>query len=105
MAQAAKALSVARFFTEEGTHPYDMFDWVKLESKIVNPGTGKVVFEQQDAEFPDFWSQNAINIVAQKYFYGTPGTDGREKSREPALVLCLRPLPEGTYSHFPQSNC
>jgi ribonucleoside-diphosphate reductase alpha chain len=79
MAQAAKALSVARFFTEQGTHPYDMFDWVKRESKIVNPGTGKVVFEQQNVEFPDFWSQNAINIVAQKYFYGTPGTDQREK--------------------------
>ena len=72
MAQAAKALNLARYFTEAGTHPYDQFEWVKRESKIVNPGTGKVVFEQKDAEFPDFWSQNAINIVAQKYFYGTP---------------------------------
>lgn len=79
MAQAVSALSVARYFTEEGTHPYDMLNWVKRESKIVNPGNGKVVFEQQDAEFPDFWSQNAINIVAQKYFYGTPGTPQREK--------------------------
>ncbi len=79
MAQAVSALSVARYFTEESTHPYDQFTWVKQESKIVNPGTGKVVFEQQDAEFPDFWSQNAINIVAQKYFHGTPGTPQREK--------------------------
>jgi len=79
MAQAISALQVARYFTEEGTHPYDQFDWVKRESKIVNPGTGKTVFEQKDAEFPDFWSQNAINIVAQKYFYGTPGTPTREK--------------------------
>ena len=79
MAQDAKALSLARYFTEAGTHPYDMFEWVKRESKIVNPGTGKVVFEQKDAEFPDFWSQNAINIVAQKYFYGTPGTPQRER--------------------------
>jgi len=79
MAQAAKALNLARYFTEAGTDPYDQFEWVKRESKIVNPGTGKVVFEQQDAEFPDFWSQNAINIVAQKYFYGTPGTPQREK--------------------------
>ena len=79
MAQAAKALSLARYFTEAGTHPYDQFEWVKRESKIVNPGTGKVVFEQKDAEFPDFWSQNAINIVAQKYFYGTPGTPQRER--------------------------
>ena len=79
MAQAVSALSMARYFTEAGRHPYDQFTWVKRESKIVNPGTGKVVFEQQDAEFPDFWSQNAINIVAQKYFYGTPGTPQREK--------------------------
>lgn len=79
MAQAISALQVARYFTEEGTHPYDQFDWVKRESKIVNPGTGKTVFEQKDAEFPDFWSMNAINIVAQKYFYGTPGTPTREK--------------------------
>jgi len=79
MAQVVSALSVARYFTEEGTHPYDQLDWVKRESKIVNPGNGKVVFEQQDVEFPDFWSQNAINIVAQKYFYGTPGTPQREK--------------------------
>ena len=79
MAQVVSALSVARYFTEQGTHPYDQFNWVKRESKIVNPGTGKVVFEQQDVEFPDFWSQNAINIVAQKYFYGTPGTEQREK--------------------------
>ena len=79
MAQAVSALSVARYFTEEGTHPYDQLNWVKRESKIVNPASGKVVFEQQDVEFPDFWSQNAINIVAQKYFYGTPGTPQREK--------------------------
>lgn len=79
MAQTVSALNVARYFTEEGTHPYDQLNWVKRESKIVNPGSGKVVFEQQDVEFPDFWSQNAINIVAQKYFYGTPGTPQREK--------------------------
>jgi ribonucleoside-diphosphate reductase alpha chain len=79
MAQTVSALSVARYFTEAGTHPYDQLNWVKRESKIVNPATGKVVFEQQDVEFPEFWSQNAINIVAQKYFYGTPGTPQREK--------------------------
>ncbi|MEO5691075.1 MAG: vitamin B12-dependent ribonucleotide reductase [Candidatus Saccharimonadales bacterium] len=80
MAQAVSALSIARYFTEEGTHPYDQLNWVKRESSITNPSTGKIVFEQKEAEFPEFWSQNAINIVAQKYFYGTPGTPGREKS-------------------------
>src|SRR5215213_2037283 len=78
MAQNVSALSVARYFTEEGTDPYDMVAWVKRDSKLVNPSTGKIVFEQKDVEFPDFWSQNAINIVAQKYFHGTPGTSNRE---------------------------
>ncbi|MGB3023376.1 MAG: vitamin B12-dependent ribonucleotide reductase [Candidatus Saccharimonadales bacterium] len=80
MAQSVSALAIARYFTESGTHPYDQLTWVKRDSSIVNPGTGKVVFEQKDVEFPEFWSQNAINIVAQKYFYGTPGTPSREKS-------------------------
>lgn len=80
MAQAVSALSIARYFTEEGTHPYDRLSWAKRESRIVNPGSGKVVFEQQNVEFPEFWSQNSINIVAQKYFYGTPGTPQREHS-------------------------
>ncbi len=80
MAQNVSTLSVSRYFTEEGIDPYQTLNWTKRESKIVNPLTGKVVFEQQDVEFPEFWSQNAINIVAQKYFYGTPGTKQRESS-------------------------
>jgi ribonucleoside-diphosphate reductase alpha chain len=46
----------------------------------MNPMTGKAVFEQKDVEFPEGWSLNAINIVAQKYFTGTPGTPERENS-------------------------
>ncbi len=80
MAQTVSALAIARYFTEVGVHPYDQLKWVKRESKIVNPSSGKVVFEQKSVEFPEFWSQNAINIVTQKYFYGTPGTPQRETS-------------------------
>jgi ribonucleoside-diphosphate reductase alpha chain len=42
--------------------------------------TNEYVFEQRDVEFPEGWSLNAINIVAQKYFTGTPGTEERETS-------------------------
>lgn len=80
MADATATLTLGRHFTEDGTHPYDMLKWVKRDSLIINPGTGKTVFEQKQVEFPDTWSLNAINIVAQKYFCGTPGTDSREKS-------------------------
>lgn len=80
MAQNTAALSLTRHFTEAGVHPYDMLNWTKRDAAIVNPTTGKKAFEQKQVEFPDTWSLNAINIVSQKYFTGTPGTDEREKS-------------------------
>ena len=73
-------LSVTRLFTEPRSKGYDSLKWVNRDSVIVNPMTGENVFEQKDVEFPDTWSQNAINIVAQKYFTGTPGTAERESS-------------------------
>ncbi len=80
MAQNTAALSLTRHFTEAGVHPYDTLNWTKRDAAIVNPSTGKTAFEQKQVEFPDTWSLNAINIVSQKYFTGTPGTDEREKS-------------------------
>lgn len=69
-----------RFFTPPKSKAYDQLKWVKRDSVIMNPMTGKPVFEQKGVEFPEGWSLNAINIVAQKYFTGTPGTDEREDS-------------------------
>ncbi len=79
MAQTA-VLGIKRYFTKEGTDPYEMFSWVERDSKIDNPMTGKIAFEQKSVEFPDTWSLNAVNIVSQKYFTGTPGTSEREAS-------------------------
>jgi ribonucleoside-diphosphate reductase alpha chain len=71
---------VARYFTDPKAKAYDMLTWVKRDSAIKNPFTGEAVFEQKDVEIPDTWSLNALNIVAQKYFTGTPGSKGRETS-------------------------
>src|SRR5438105_183514 len=79
MAQATKQ-TIKRVFTKPKSRAYDQLKWVKRDSAITNPMTGKAVFEQKDVEFPEGWSLNAINIVAQKYFTGTPGTPGRESS-------------------------
>jgi ribonucleoside-diphosphate reductase alpha chain len=76
----ATALGMSRYFTKAGTHPYDMMEWDHRDSLIENPMTKKVVFEQNNIEFPKDWSQNATNIVAQKYFSGTPGDPDREAS-------------------------
>jgi len=73
-------LGLSRYFTRSGKKAYDGLTWVKRDSVIMNPMTNKPVFEQLDVEFPDDWSLNAINIVAQKYFAGTPGTKDREGS-------------------------
>jgi ribonucleoside-diphosphate reductase alpha chain len=74
------SLGVRRYFTQTGTKGYDELKWSKRDSVILNPSSPKPVFEQKGVEFPEGWSLNAINIVAQKYFTGTPGTDDRESS-------------------------
>ncbi|MEI6237508.1 MAG: vitamin B12-dependent ribonucleotide reductase [Candidatus Saccharibacteria bacterium] len=79
MAQTT-ALGINRLFTIQGKPVYDQLKWVKKDSLIVNPASSVAVFEQKSVEFPDDWSLNAINIVAQKYFAGTPGADNRENS-------------------------
>lgn len=74
------SLGIGRYFTRPKTKAYDQLKWSKRDSVIMNPATGKPVFEQKDVEFPAGWSLNAINIVAQKYFTGTPGAEDRESS-------------------------
>ncbi len=74
------SLGVERLFTTPKSKAYDQLKWVKRDSIIKNPATDIPVFEQKGVEFPSDWSLNAINIVAQKYFTGTPGTKSRESS-------------------------
>ena len=75
---ATKALSIRRRFTTPGVHPFDTVEWELRDARI---GHGdKVAFEQKDVEFPTTWSQNATNIVAQKYFRGQPTSPARERS-------------------------
>jgi ribonucleoside-diphosphate reductase alpha chain len=72
---------VERFFTHDlSGDVYSLFNWANFDAKIENYFTGEVAFEQSGVEFPENWSVNAINIVSQKYFCGTPGTPTREYS-------------------------
>ncbi len=73
-----KGLVIERRFTTEGTHPYDEFEWERRDAVIGDPDSP--AFEQRDVEFPKSWTQNATNIVAQKYFRGQPGSPERETS-------------------------
>ena len=73
-----QALTIGRFFTTPGTHPFDAVQWELRDARI---GHGdRIAFEQTDVEFPSSWSQNATNIVTQKYFRGQLGHPARERS-------------------------
>jgi ribonucleoside-diphosphate reductase alpha chain len=73
-----KGLSIERRFSSAETHPFDEIEWEKRDAVIGNPESP--AFEQRGVEFPKSWSQNATNIVAQKYFRGQLGSDKRESS-------------------------
>jgi ribonucleoside-diphosphate reductase alpha chain len=73
-------LTFDRYFTRDGVHPFDQIEWERRDAVIPNYKEGGNAFEQRDVEFPTTWSQNATNIVAQKYFRGTLGTPQRESS-------------------------
>jgi ribonucleoside-diphosphate reductase alpha chain len=76
--QGGEGLSIRRYLTTAGQHPFDAIEWEIRDARI---GHGdKVSFEQPDVEFPKSWSQNATNIVAQKYFRGQMGSASREHS-------------------------
>ncbi len=73
-------IGIRRHFTSADIHPYDQVAWERRDARITNFRDGTVAFEQLDVEVPEGWSLNATNILAQKYFRGTPNTDEREWS-------------------------
>src|SRR5215211_421148 len=73
-----EGLVCERRHTAPGVHPFDEVEWELRDAIIGDPDSP--VFEQREVEFPKSWSQNATNIVAQKYFRGKLGSPERERS-------------------------
>ncbi len=71
-------VGVPRRFTTSDKHPFDCVEWEIRDALIGDPADP--AFEQRGVEFPVTWSQNATNIVAQKYFRGRLGQPERESS-------------------------
>lgn len=92
-------LDIKRLFVPKGKKAYDLVEWTKKDSLITNPINNQVVFEQKDVEFPTDWSLNAINIVSQKYFSGTPGTNNREKSLKELINRVVDTIAEYGYEN------
>jgi ribonucleoside-diphosphate reductase alpha chain len=54
-----------RLFTREGANPFDsvQYAWRKSQVRSLDASSSSVM----DVEVPEFWSQTATDILAQKY--------------------------------------
>jgi ribonucleoside-diphosphate reductase alpha chain len=84
-------LKISRYFTKDNSDSYVGIKFEKRTSKITNPD-GSTVFKLDDVEVPEFWSQVATDILAQKYFrkkgvpqYDEHGNMLRDEKGEPIL--------------------
>ena len=86
-------MKIPRKFTSQGRDPFDSVKWVKRSSRISNPD-GSVVFQMDDAEVPETWSQLATDIMVSKYFRkaGVPEDGG--PNGVPALERANQQSPE-----------
>jgi ribonucleoside-diphosphate reductase alpha chain len=74
---------MARRFTVPTIHPFEEIEWRPRQALIAEPDGGggqRVIFQQDDCEFPTSWSDTAVNIVASKYFRYSPDDPRRERS-------------------------
>jgi len=60
-------MKITRKFTKAGQSPYAAIPFAKRSSVIRNPD-GSKVFEMNEIDIPEHWSQVATDIIAQKYF-------------------------------------
>src|ERR1700723_3813999 len=60
-------MRIERRNTTAGQSPYAQIDFRLPTSEIRNPD-GSVVFRLENVEVPEFWSQVASDVLAQKYF-------------------------------------
>lgn len=73
-----KGLEIKRLFTKPGDQ-FATVDW-ELRTAEIKDHNGKVIFKQENVEFPKTWSQTATNVVVNKYFRGLLGSPTRENS-------------------------
>ena len=88
---AAPATRIQRYFTKPGVHPYDGVVWEQRSASITDEA-GVAVFQQDDVEMPDFYSQTATNVVVSKYFRGPLGTPERESSVKQLITRVVSTL-------------
>ena len=82
-------MQIPRYFTRDQKDPYGNIKFVERSSKITN-ADGSVVSEIKQVIVPEFWSQVAVDIMAQKYFRkaGVPRKTRRRREEGVPEWLC-----------------
>ncbi len=82
-------MQITRRFTTAGSDPFANLAFASRSSRIVNPN-GSVVFEKNDIQVPETWSQVAVDILAQKYFRRAGVPSATAKVHEEGIPLWLQ---------------
>ena len=78
-----RGLIIDKYFTDGKTDPYETAGpLVKRQLKILDWKTNRIVFEMNDAYFPQSWDDVSAQIVAQKYFFKPDKMEWKEKLTE-----------------------
>ncbi len=100
-ARRVEGLKIARRFNRSGRHPFKDVKWETRTAEIKDWETNQVAFRQEDLEFPQFWSQRAIDIVSSKYFRGHLGKPNRESSLRQLIGRIVDTITEwGVKDHY-----
>lgn len=96
-------MKIARYYSADGSTIVTQVKWASFDVKILR-GDGSVKFEQRDVTAPAAWSQNAVNILVDKYFRraGVPSeTVAYRKLGEdgylPIWLYRSQPTPDATF--------
>ena len=76
-------MKINRNFTTAGKGAYDDIKFTTTSSEIKNPD-GSIVFQLENVEVPENWSQVASDVIAQKYFRkaGVPTRTKKVKEKD-----------------------
>ncbi len=80
-------MRIDRRYTKDGQSAYAGLNFRLTTSEIKNPD-GSIVFKLDNVEVPEFWSQVASDVLAQKYF------------RKAGVPSCLKKVEENTVPSF-----
>src|ERR671910_360657 len=89
-------MRIERRYTKDGQSPYADIAFRLTTSEIKNPD-GSIVFHLENVEVPEFWSQVASDVLAQKYFRKAGVPAALKKVEEETVPSFLwRSVPDDT---------